>query len=344
MRPTSSRTPPRASIPRPTSRSTASPRPPGHVARPAHRGAARARRRRRRRRALACRAGAAARGGAARRGGGGRARGDRAAERGRRGATPRAQARGGAGTRARARAGVRGARAGRTRSPRPSASLQRHVASSPRCASELRTARRVRRAPDQDRALGAATERAARARTCAAPISPTPLPVTAPLAEGDPVEPDLGVRGTIASIRSDQAEVIGAAGQRVSIPLEHLRPSRERAPEERTPVVQVRAAARGDVSDQLDVRGLPGARGARAGAAARRRSGARRPQVGARRARPRHRRAAQGGARGAGAATRSSRAASPTPRTARRSRTSASRCAASASPRRAPGRRSCRPR
>ena len=122
---------------------------------------------------------------------------------------------------------------------------------------QLRTARRVRRAPDQDRALGAATERAARADRALADLS-TPLPVTAPLAVGDPVESDLGVRGTIASIRSGLAEVIGAAGQRVSVPLEHLRPSRERAPEERAPVVQVRAAARGDVSDQLDVRGLPG--------------------------------------------------------------------------------------
>ena len=122
---------------------------------------------------------------------------------------------------------------------------------------QLRTARRVRRAPDQDRALGAATERAARAERALGDLS-TPLPVTAPLAVGDPVESDLGVRGTIASIRSGQAEVIGAAGQRVSVPLEHLRPSRERAPEDRAPVVQVRAAARGDVSDQLDVRGLPG--------------------------------------------------------------------------------------
>jgi DNA mismatch repair protein MutS2 len=44
----------------------------------------------------------------------------------------------------------------------------------------------------------------------------------------------------------------------VRIPLSRLRPSRERAPEERAPVVQVRAAARSDVSDQLDVRGRPG--------------------------------------------------------------------------------------
>ena len=49
----------------------------------------------------------------------------------------------------------------------------------------------------------------------------------------------------------------GAAGQRVRIPLDRLRPSRERAAEERAPVVQVRAAARGDASDQVDVRGRP---------------------------------------------------------------------------------------
>jgi DNA mismatch repair protein MutS2 len=66
------------------------------------------------------------------------------------------------------------------------------------------------------------------------------------------------VRGTIAAVRGDEAEVVGAAGQRVRIPLARLRPSRERAPEERVPVVQVRAAARGDVSDQLDVRGRAG--------------------------------------------------------------------------------------
>jgi DNA mismatch repair protein MutS2 len=80
-----------------------------------------------------------------------------------------------------------------------------------------------------------------------------------PLAPGDPVEaPEIGVRGTIAAIRGDEAEVAGATGQRVRIPLARLRPSRERAPEEHAPAVQVRAAARSDVSDQLDVRGLPG--------------------------------------------------------------------------------------
>src|SRR6476661_128695 len=127
---------------------------------------------------------------------------------------------------------------------------------------ELREARRVRRVPDQDRALGAATERATRAERALADVHNTvlsaPLAVTAPLAVGDPVESDVGVRGTIASIRGEMAEVAGATGQRVRIPVARLRPSRERAPEEHAPAVQVRAAARGDASDQLDVRGLPG--------------------------------------------------------------------------------------
>jgi DNA mismatch repair protein MutS2 len=127
---------------------------------------------------------------------------------------------------------------------------------------ELREARRVRRVPDQDRALGAATERATRAERALTDVNSTvlsgPLAVTAPLAVGDPVESDVGVRGTIVSIRGEMAEVAGATGQRVRIPVARLRPSRERAPEERAPAVQVRAAARGDASDQLDVRGLPG--------------------------------------------------------------------------------------
>ena len=90
-------------------------------------------------------------------------------------------------------------------------------------------------------------------------ISAGPCLQSGTLAEGDPVEaPDVGVRGTIASIRGADAEVIGAAGQRVRIPLARLRPSRERVPEDRTPAVQVRTSARSDVSDQLDVRGLAG--------------------------------------------------------------------------------------
>src|SRR5581483_3289762 len=120
--------------------------------------------------------------------------------------------------------------------------------------TELRAARR-RREPDQDRALGAATERAARAERSLRSLAP-PLEAAAPLAAGDPVEaPELGVRGTIASIRGDEAEVVGAAGQRVRIPLARLRPSPERPREERAPAVRVRAGARADVARELDVRG-----------------------------------------------------------------------------------------
>jgi DNA mismatch repair protein MutS2 len=123
---------------------------------------------------------------------------------------------------------------------------------------EVRTARRARRDPDQDRALGAATERAARADLALSQHKLEPLVATTPLAEGDPVEaPDVGVRGTIAAIRGDEAEVVGAAGQRVRIPLARLRPAHERPPEDRAPAVQVRSAARSDVSDQVDVRGRP---------------------------------------------------------------------------------------
>jgi DNA mismatch repair protein MutS2 len=128
---------------------------------------------------------------------------------------------------------------------------------------EIRAARRRERdrrrsAPgaeaERDRRLGAAADRAARAERSLRTLEP--IPATAPLAAGDPVEaPDVGVRGTIAAIEGDEAEVIGAGGLRVRIPLARLRPSAQRpAPQE--PAVRVTAAARGDVSDELDVRGL----------------------------------------------------------------------------------------
>jgi DNA mismatch repair protein MutS2 len=85
-----------------------------------------------------------------------------------------------------------------------------------------------------------------------------PLVLQAPLAVGDPVEAAaLGLRGTIASIDGDDAEVVGAHGQRVRIALARLRPdARTTHPDEtRAPAVRVVAGARGDVSDELDVRG-----------------------------------------------------------------------------------------
>src|SRR5262249_27404723 len=88
-----------------------------------------------------------------------------------------------------------------------------------------RDARRARRDPDRDRALGVASDRAAGAERALRRHSREPLTATAPLAAGDPVEaPDVGIRGTIVSIRGDEAEVAGAAGQRVRIPLARLRP------------------------------------------------------------------------------------------------------------------------
>ena len=127
---------------------------------------------------------------------------------------------------------------------------------------EIREARRLDRkagrsapaARERDRRLGAASERASRAERAISSLD-EPLPVTGPLAAGDPVEaPSLGVHGTIAAIEGDEAEVVGAAGHRLRIPLARLRPSRQREAEAETPV-RVVASARGDMTDELDVRG-----------------------------------------------------------------------------------------
>jgi DNA mismatch repair protein MutS2 len=128
---------------------------------------------------------------------------------------------------------------------------------------EIRIARRRDResrrttpaaARERDRRLGAAAERAVKAERAIGELD-EPLPFTGSLAAGDPVEaPALGVHGTIAAIEGEEAEVVGAAGHRLRIPLARLRPSRQREPEAEAPV-KVVAAARGDVSDELDVRG-----------------------------------------------------------------------------------------
>ena len=108
----------------------------------------------------------------------------------------------------------------------------------------------------RDRRLGAAAERATRADRELRAFRP--VEAVAPLAAGDPVEaPDLGVRGTIVEVRGDTAEVIGSGGLRVSIPVARLRPGTQRpAAEVTAPPVRVLAAARSDMSDELDVRGL----------------------------------------------------------------------------------------
>ena len=128
---------------------------------------------------------------------------------------------------------------------------------------EIRVARRRDResrratpaaARERDRRLGAAAERAVRAERAIRELD-EPLAFTGPLAPGDPVEaPSLGVHGTIATIEGDEAEVVGAAGHRLRIPLARLQPSRRREPEPEAPV-KVVAMASGDVSDELDVRG-----------------------------------------------------------------------------------------
>jgi DNA mismatch repair protein MutS2 len=112
---------------------------------------------------------------------------------------------------------------------------------------------------ERDRRLGEAAERAARAERELRAVR-EPLPLHAPLAPGDPVEaPDLGVRGTIAALEEGQAEVVGRGGHRIRIPVARLRPDPRGGAaardEEQQPAVRVVASARGDVSDELDVRG-----------------------------------------------------------------------------------------
>jgi DNA mismatch repair protein MutS2 len=135
---------------------------------------------------------------------------------------------------------------------------------------EIRVARRReqerrRAAPDaarskereRDRRLGAAAERSSRAERALRALE-QPVLLTGPLAVGDPVvAPDLGIRGTIASIEGDEASVVGRSGQRVRIPLARLHPDAVASePRPTEPVVRVLASARSDVSDELDVRGL----------------------------------------------------------------------------------------
>jgi DNA mismatch repair protein MutS2 len=107
----------------------------------------------------------------------------------------------------------------------------------------------------RDRRLGAAVEHSRRADRALRALD-EPLPLLAPLAEGDPVEArELGVRGTIASIEGEEAEVVVPGGFRVRMPLAQLRPDARPVPIDE-PEVRVVASARGDASDQLDVRGL----------------------------------------------------------------------------------------
>jgi DNA mismatch repair protein MutS2 len=135
--------------------------------------------------------------------------------------------------------------------------------------AEIRAARRLererRRATtpkalakerERDRRLGAAAERAAQVGR-ALREADEPLPVTAPLAPGDPVvAPALGVRGTIDEIVRDDAVVVGRGGLRVRVPVARLRPDRD-AQAESSPGdgVTVRAPTPTHAPSELDLRG-----------------------------------------------------------------------------------------
>jgi DNA mismatch repair protein MutS2 len=142
------------------------------------------------------------------------------------------------------------------------ASLREEIRAARRRESERRrAAARPASRPERerDRRLGKASERAARAEQALRAVDEPPLPA-GPLAAGDPVvAADLGVRGTIASVEGDEAEVVGPGGLRVRIALDRLRPDsrpREQA-EQPAPPVRVVAAADGQAADELDVRGRP---------------------------------------------------------------------------------------
>ena len=135
--------------------------------------------------------------------------------------------------------------------------------------AEIRAARRLererRRATtpkalakerERDRRLGAASERAAHVGR-ALRDAEEPLPVTVPLAPGDPViAPALGVRGTIDEIVREDAVVVGRGGLRVRVPVARLRPDPDAQadgpPEEG---VTVRAPTPTHAPSELDLRG-----------------------------------------------------------------------------------------
>ena len=84
-----------------------------------------------------------------------------------------------------------------------------------------------------------------------------PLPLTAPLAAGDPVvAAALGVRGTIAEIVGDEATVLGSGGLRVRVPSTGYSPTgTRRSRTSREPAVTVRAMIQNDLPDEIDLRG-----------------------------------------------------------------------------------------
>jgi DNA mismatch repair protein MutS2 len=124
---------------------------------------------------------------------------------------------------------------------------ERHRSTTPRALANER---------ERDRRLGAASDRAAQVGR-ALREAEEPLPLTAPLAPGDPVvAPDLGVRGTIAEITREDAVVVGRGGLRVRVPVARLRPDRDApadGPDDQA--VTIRAPTPTDAPSELDLRG-----------------------------------------------------------------------------------------
>ena len=108
---------------------------------------------------------------------------------------------------------------------------------------------------ERDRRLGAATERASRAAETLRELD-VPIVSDAPLAAGDVVEAaDSGFRGTIAAIEDGEAEVIAASGARLRIAVSRRRPGGRRDEPTAEPAIRVVTSARGDIGDELDLRG-----------------------------------------------------------------------------------------
>ena len=154
---------------------------------------------------------------------------------------------------------------------------------------------------ERDRSLGAASTRAARAEQALRELE-RPVALQGPLAVGDPVEaPAVGVRGTIAAIDGDEAEVVGTGGHRVRIALARLRADAQGAPRPGGGTGYPRPRRRERRRLGRARRPRPQrAGGARGGPRLRRRRRARGAPDGSRDPRPRHRGGAQGRPRRAG--------------------------------------------
>jgi DNA mismatch repair protein MutS2 len=137
--------------------------------------------------------------------------------------------------------------------------LRREIREARRLERERRratTPKALSKERERDRRLGAASERAARAGR-ALREAEAPLPVTAPLAPGDPVvAPALGVRGTIAEIVRDEAVVVGRGGLRVRVPVARLQPDRDgQADAGEEQAIVIRTPTPTDAPSELDLRG-----------------------------------------------------------------------------------------